>query len=881
MSLAPGTRLGPYEIVGPLGAGGMGEVYKARDPRIGRDVAIKVLPADVAADEDRLRRFQQEARATGALNHPNLVALYDVGAGDTGPYLVSELLDGESLRDRLRTRPVSLREVSNWGAQIARGLSAAHGGGVVHRDLKPENLFLLRDDRVKILDFGLAKLDAPVTSGSDTATALVAVTAAGVTFGTVGYMAPEQVRGAAIGPAADIFALGVVLYELVAGRPPFARHTPVETLNAILNETPAPLASAPPALDRIIARCLEKDPGNRFRSVADVAFALEALSGPHALPGKNRSLVTTLAVAGVLLVLAVAAWWLRGREPAIAPPEIALTASRMTPFLSSAAIEEHPAWSPSGALIAYVSDAGGNDDIWIVDPSGGSPVNLTPGSADVDTWPAWSPDGQSLAFFSDRNGGGIYTMAALGGSVRRIVPLKPEVLYIFSLNWGRDGTLVYTAIDAAGHKRLYRVPSAGGEPVCVSCKWGTDARAGEVSPSGEYLAFVSGLFGPRADLYLAHLPTGRVRQLTNRADMPHWSPDGRHILFISNRDGPSDLWQIAIDQADGSPVGDPRKLTTTLEATTFALAPDGRQILAVKEGAESHLWSFPLGAPVTDMKAGTQLTTGAVRDRRGRWSPDGSGIFFESLRRGSLDIWRLTVAGGKLDRLSVAEGSELRPRPSPDGEWVAFDLLDSRGEFTHLMRPDGSQVHPLDRGWFGSYSQVCCADWSPDGSRLALAVSPRNGNRSTMAIASIDRATGTASALRELTMLPGGAPEYGRWSPDGRFVVYEALTEGNWDLWIVDPDAPAPLRLTTFASNDRQAAWQKQPQTLYFRRDNREVWRLPFDRAGSPAGPATPWLVMPRGFQLAADSLSIHPSDDRLLTSITATASDIWLVELR
>jgi Tol biopolymer transport system component len=403
-----------------------------------------------------------------------------------------------------------------------------------------------------------------------------------------------------------------------------------------------------------------------------------------------------------------------------------------------------------------------------------------------------------------------------------------------------------------------------------------------VSPSGDYVAFVSGVFGPRADLFLAHLPTGRVRPLTNRADLPRWSPDGRHILFISNRDGPADLWQISINPADGSSVGDPRKLTTALETTTFAVAPDGKQILAVKEGAETHLWSFPLGASIGDVKTGTKLTTGAVRDRRGRWSHDGSGIYFESLRRGSFDIWRLMVVGGKLDRLSVAEGSELRPRPSPNGDWVAFDLVDHRGEFTHLMRPDGSLVHPLHDSWFSRYSQVCCADWSPDGSRLALAVSMRNGNRSsTIAIATVDRTTGTASALRVLTTLPGGAPEYGRWSPDGRFVVYEALTDGSWDLWIVDPDAPTPRRLTTFASNDRQAVWQKQPQALYFRRDNSEVWRLPFARDGSPSGPATAWLILPRGLRLAADSLSINPSDDRLVTALTATASDIWLIELQ
>ena len=594
-----------------------------------------------------------------------------------------------------------------------------------------------------------------------------------------------------------------------------------------------------------------------------------------------------MVTAAVALLLGAVAVWFSSRGRGNLVPQstpASLSASRMTPFLSSEAIEKEPAWSPTGDLIAYVSDAAGNDDIWIADPSGANPINLTPTFAGIDAWPAWSPDGRSVAFYSERDGGGIYTMTALGANVRRVVPLKRGVLYTFSLSWARDASLIYTGFDASGSKRIYRVPASGGEPACVTCAWKemVDARAGELSPSGAHLAFLSGIMGPRAHLYVAHLPSGRVRKVTNQADAPHWSPDGRHIVFISNRDGQADLWQLAIDP-DGAPVGDARKITSALGATTFALAPDGKQILAVKEESTSHLWSVPLSiAAVTDVKSASQLTSGVVRDQRGRWSADGRSIFFESVRRGSLDIWRVDVAENILVRLTTAAASELRPRPSPQGDWVAFDMSDARGEFTHVMRPDGSQVHALDEGWFSSYSHVCCADWSPDGSRLAITVTARDKSAATtVAVASIDRSAGTATATRLLTALTGGAPEYGRWSPDGRFIVYEALTDGSWDLWIVDPDAPAPRRLTTSSGSDRFAAWQEHPRALFFQRDGREVLRMPFDDRGTPAGAAERWLVPPGRLRLDADGLDISPSDDRLLLTLESLASDIWLVELR
>src|SRR6202047_2042522 len=284
MALASGTKLGPYEILSALGAGGMGEVYRARDPRLGREVAIKILPSGSAPDSERLRRFEQEARATAALNHPNILAVFDIGSQDNSPYIVSELLEGETLRARLITSPLPVRKAVDYALQVARGLAAAHDHGIFHRDLKPENIYITRDGHVKILDFGLAKLTMPEPGaiGLSAQATLDSVTGRGVLLGTLGYMSPEQCRGASVDARSDLFSFGAVLYEMLSGRRAFRGHTTADTISSILQEEHPDLAASgrevPPMLERIVHHCLEKDPAQRFQSARDIAFALEALS---------------------------------------------------------------------------------------------------------------------------------------------------------------------------------------------------------------------------------------------------------------------------------------------------------------------------------------------------------------------------------------------------------------------------------------------------------------------------------------------------------------------------------------------------------------------------------------------------------------------------
>ena len=278
MTLAAGTKLGPYEILAPIGAGGMGEVYRAKDPRLGRDVAIKVLPVSFSQDADRLKRFEQEARAAGVLNHPGITAVFDIGTEAGSPYIVTELLEGETLRARLSTGAIAPRKAVDYAVQIARGLAAAHEKGIIHRDLKPENLFLTNDGRVKILDFGLAKLKSEKEEGSQTDLQTVSGTQPGVVLGTMGYMAPEQVRGRAADKRSDLFAFGTILYEMLAGQRAFRGDSAADTITAILTKEPPDLSQTNkdvhPGLDRIVRHCLEKNPEERFESARDVAFDL-------------------------------------------------------------------------------------------------------------------------------------------------------------------------------------------------------------------------------------------------------------------------------------------------------------------------------------------------------------------------------------------------------------------------------------------------------------------------------------------------------------------------------------------------------------------------------------------------------------------------------
>ena len=461
MPLKPGARLGPYEIVSALGAGGMGEVYRARDPRLGRDVAIKVLPGVFSADVNRLHRFEQEARAAAALSHPNILAVLDIGTDANAPFIVSELLEGETLRERVTAGPVAVRKAVQLALAIANGLTAAHEKGILHRDLKPENIFVTGDNRAKILDFGLAKLTQdPSAAGSSIVTA--PATQPGVVLGTVGYMAPEQVRGLPVDQRADLFALGAILYELLSGRRAFSRDTAPETMTAILNEDPPDLSAAaaavPPDLARIVNRCLEKRPSDRFQTASDLAFALQGLSNASGVsnaasasrPPVQRAWIGW-AVAVLLLATLAPLALRRVRERPPAPGSIRFQVAPTVEFGGPG----HFSVSPDGRHLAFVGR--GSDGIarlWLRTMDS-LEVRSLPGSELTRRPPPpfWSPDGRFVAFDA---GGRLKKLDVSGGLPQTLCDL-PSGSVAVGGSWNRDGDIIFGNFGG-----LLRVRESGG-----------------------------------------------------------------------------------------------------------------------------------------------------------------------------------------------------------------------------------------------------------------------------------------------------------------------------------------------------------------------------------------------------------------------------------
>ena len=737
MPLQAGSRLDFYEIVAPLGEGGMGEVYRARDTALLREVAIKVLPENWSRDPDRLRRFELEAQAAATLNHPNVVSIFHVGRYDGSPYIVTELLQGETLRERLHHGPMQPREVVEAGRNVAQGLAAAHSAGVVHRDLKPENIFLTTDGRIKILDFGLAKFDTAYGASADGLTETVQhVTSPGHVLGTIAYMSPEQVRGKSADARSDIFALGVILYEMATGQPAFRKETSAETMAAILKEDPTPISqlssTTPPALQRVIERCLMKNPEQRFQHASDVAFALEAISDTNSVGisavEERTSAKKRRWVAAVVITAAIAAaifvW--RRVPPAVPVVESAIQLTddgqpKMAPLLTDGTRIYFREGTPGVWKIGQVSVAGGETSV--------IPTRLVDPRVD-----GIAPDGSALLVFDgDPGANPLWRIPLPTGEPQRLGNVEgaeatsfPDGRVLFT-----QGNALYVADrDGSNIRKLLTAPGT------VYCP--------NVSPDGNRIVLLTSSTSEERTLFLAEVAADgsgfhEIMRGTKHAPVrcACWAPDGKY-LFTRVRE---DLWLLPMSTGYFNKSHTPIQLTN---GPLFYLRPspsrDGKRIFAIGMKRRGEVVRYDMNS-----KQFIPLLSG-ISAINPSFSRDGQWVAYLSYP--DLSLWRSHADGSDRLQLTYPPMEVLYPSISPDGKKVAFAV----NEELHVIDMDGTSQRKITK----EKRKTPIPAWSPDGGSIVFdsdAEEQQGNDRFPQQLKTINPQNGTSSVVASSTGL--------------------------------------------------------------------------------------------------------------------------------
>jgi eukaryotic-like serine/threonine-protein kinase len=788
MLLPAGTRLGPYEIVSQLGAGGMGEVYRARDSKLGRSVAIKVLPSQVAKDSEVLDRFRREARVLASLNHPNIASIYGFEDSDK-PGLVMELVEGPTLADRLRGGPMPVDEGLSIAKQICEALEYAHERGIIHRDVKPANIKVTTDGTVKLLDFGLAKaLEGPIASSNILSSPTLSnlATQAGVILGTAAYMPPEQARGRPVDRRADIWGFGCVLFEMFAGRMAFSGESVTDTLAEIIkaepdwNQLPA---STPKPVRALLQRCLKKDPKQRLQAIGEARIVIEELLAGQDQAGKDQadaSQTVSAAVSGKqrrpaawaiggflagAILASVASWW--AERHASVPAEM-----HFSPVTSFAGVQAQPALSPDGRSVAFISNRDGSYNVYVGLVRGGELVQVTHG-VNMKSRPSWSPDGSTLAYGQMNDSGtmDVWQVSALGGSPRLILQDANDP------TWTTDGySLLYAStVDGA----IWTSGVSGENPrLLVPMDSGRFATEIRPSPDGRMVALVIRYpgGGPVGELGVADLNTSKVRALTRDESLalsPAWSPDSRSLYFASSRGGTLNIWKIGAD-------GEGLRQITAGEGDDAELdvSSDGKRLVFATLRLSIGLAQLDLQAKPGDGGI-TVLAADSARDEFGpSYSPDGTHIAFFSNLKGVADE-AISVAdanGANAVQLVKDSRGNLFPQWSPDGSRIVyFSTLSpalAEGEFRSVAA-SGGPPQTLLHGAFNTLFDV-----GKDGRLLyqtatgeAQAYDPRDGKN--LVLGSLP-----ANAFHLL------------WSPDGRSVAYlrgaRRKDDPDAGVWITD-----------------------------------------------------------------------------------------------
>jgi serine/threonine protein kinase len=836
--MTPGTKIGDFEILSRLGEGGMGEVYRARDTRLRRDVAVKILPAALAADADRLERLSREARMLASLNHPNIAAIYSVETAGPVHALVLELVEGETLGARIRRGPLTVSEARSVGRQMAAALDAAHECGIVHRDLKPENVMLGPRGLVKVLDFGLAKT-AATAAALDAATVSVGPTADGAIVGTVAYMSPEQARGLRVDRRADIWAFGCVLYEMLTGRRAFGGATLSDTIVSTLEKDPdwsALPPETPPGIRRLLVRTLQKDPHDRLRDIADGIPDLEEISAVPAAPAKAPANWIPWALAAI--AVAASGWLIIKDAPP--PPADPILGSEVTPITRDAGISTSPALSRDGRLLAYASDraGGGTLDIWVQQVTGGGAIRLTDDEAD-DTAPDFSPDGREIVFQSDRGGGGAYIVSALVSATPRLVArggreprYSPDGKRIAYWSGAWRGGPVNTMSG------LYVMSLAGGEPQPVAATL-RSARAPVWAPDGRSLLFLGRTDNrtPVADSFdwywvkldgSAPVKVGLLEDAALRAgeSQPAAWTDDNEVLFSDS----TDLWSVSISPTDGRMQGAPRRLTVSAGSyRTPAIGADGRIIFAstqdIRVIERAPLGSLDQPRAAAELYADFSTDTGRPSETR-----DGSIIAFERETAAGKEIWTRNVRSGAEQLITRVDTRwALSATISPGGARISYTLGEGYGAIGRGFVVETARGVP---------SQVCercvVTGFLSDERHLLL--------YSGGTIKVIDVISGTS---RDAVTTAEGELNRPHVSPDERWIAFRhdgksfvtPFTPGR------PPDRSAWMEIEDPTGAGRPAGWALDSRTVYLLLDTdgfRCLWGQGLDAAGRLDGTPAP-----------------------------------------
>lgn len=827
MTIAPGTKLGRYEIRAKIGEGGMGEVYRARDEKLNRDVAVKVLPATYSQDTDRLRRFEQEAQAAGTLNHPNILAVYDVGTHDGAPYVVSELLEGETLRERLDTGPIAQRKAIDYAIQVAHGLTAAHDKKIVHRDLKPENLFITKNDRVKILDFGLAKLVEPAADIAQTDVPTRKVnTEPGRVMGTVGYMSPEQVRGQIIDARSDLFSFGAVLYEMLTGQRAFRGDSTVETLNAILKEEPQEFSATDrnlaPALERVVWHCIEKRPELRFQSASDVAFALEHLSGVSSLgstatgviaarlTSKNRERLVWIGVVALLSLaaLSLALLYLRGSSSELSVHRLSILPPEKTFLMAGQA----PLISPDGKVLAFVAmDASGKSLLYVrpLDSLVPQPLAGTDGAV----LPFWSPDSRSLGFFA----GGKLKKIEISGGQPTTLANAPNAR---GGAWNREGVIIFCPTPPAP---LFRIPAAGGEatPIhSVDMSQGFAPRwLPNFLPDGRHYLYLAAIRNVQRELRVGSLDSNDSKVLLSVYSNAVYAPPGylifrREATLMAQR---FDADKLAV-AGDPFPIAEDVGFDATSYQGFFSVSDNG--VLVYHSGAAGKTrftWIDRTGKELGIV--GESADQGDLQ-----LSPDGARLAFRRVefRTGAISIWLMDLARGTASPFTFEQTIDFAPIWSPDGNRIVFaSLREGPPSLFQKVSNSAGNEEPLLK----SFIPKIPYDWSRDGRFIIygvidpknswdLWVLPLDGDRTPIAFLQTD------SDERQA-----------QFSPNGKWVAYTSIESGRVEVY-VRPFPAAAGKWQVSTGGGEQPRWRRDGKELFYLSADHKLMALEVNTEG-------------------------------------------------